>query len=135
MGKEREIGSIIPGDGGRNVIKTEDGCMPYAVYVAKNNPDICGVWYKGCEVHHINRVVNDDRPENLVCLDVASHKRVHQMSIDAFYKGCYLGRFACVADAAKELNIPAMVIYSYIRNDRPMAPKWKSWRFTNKTVK
>lgn len=34
--------------------------------VAKSFPDICGSWFDGCEVDHINTIKDDNRPENLI---------------------------------------------------------------------
>lgn len=36
--------------------------------VAKAFPEICGEWFEGCDVDHINTIKTDNRPENLrVC--------------------------------------------------------------------
>ena len=32
---------------------------------------------KGCEIHHINNIHNDNRPENLVLLPIETHRGVH----------------------------------------------------------
>ena len=38
------------------------------VTVAKLFPEICGEWYEGCEVDHINTDRSDNRAENLRCV-------------------------------------------------------------------
>lgn len=57
--------------GYRRVILYKDKnpkCFKVARIVAKAFPEICGEWFEGCVVDHLNGVRNDDRAENIkVC--------------------------------------------------------------------
>lgn len=52
--------------------------------VAKSFPDICGNYFPGCAVHHINGNKQDNRPENLKVLSVKEHRMLHP--VDDSYK-------------------------------------------------
>lgn len=52
--------------------------------VAKAFPEICGQWFDGCEVHHINYDVTDNRAENLIVLSSSEHKKYHSNSSDTY---------------------------------------------------
>lgn len=57
---------------GKNV-----GEKPYHILVAKAFPEICGKWYEGCHVHHINFNKLDNKPENLIILSQTEHTALH----------------------------------------------------------
>lgn len=46
--------------------------------VAMAFPEICGKWFDGCEVHHINENPCDDRAENLKVLSPEAHQEIHK---------------------------------------------------------
>ena len=48
------------------------------ILVAKAFPEICGEWFEGCVVHHINRVKNDNCAWNLVILSTKEHSDRHK---------------------------------------------------------
>lgn len=48
------------------------------ILVAKANPEICGEWFKGCVVHHLNEDKTDNRPENLRVMSRAEHNSHHK---------------------------------------------------------
>lgn len=118
----------------RNFIIINNEHIRYAHYVAKNNPDICGEWFEGCEVHHINGNSADDRPENLIILTSEEHHRIHSKPIDAYYGNKYLGRFSSMTNASKELNIPVSTISHYCKHQKPISTTYSKWRFNNLTT-
>lgn len=47
------------------------------ILVAKAFPDICGKWFNGCEVHHIDYNPSNNKASNLIVLTKAEHKKIH----------------------------------------------------------
>lgn len=47
------------------------------VIIAKNYPEICGEWFEGAVVHHINGLKYDNRPENLKVMSKEEHQLWH----------------------------------------------------------
>lgn len=45
--------------------------------VAKAFPDICGEWFEGCEVHHLDKNPENNRADNLKVCTVKEHKSYH----------------------------------------------------------
>lgn len=59
----------------------------YHILVAKAFPEICGKWFDGCQVHHINFNRLDNRPENLIILTPSEHSKLHyEQQPDSFKK-------------------------------------------------
>lgn len=114
---------------GRNIIHIDGKAEMYASYLAKQNPDICGEWFEGCEVHHINYNKTDDRPENLVCLTKEEHKKIHSKPIDVYYKNKFIGRYSSMTEAAKDNNISISAISYYCKHQKPQSSTYKNWRF------
>lgn len=50
---------------------------PVYQMVAKAFPDICGEWFEGCHVHHINHNRMDSCANNLIVLTAEEHMRYH----------------------------------------------------------
>lgn len=48
------------------------------ILVAKAFPEICGEWFKGCDVHHKDGNPSNNNPYNLVCLTKKEHNRIHR---------------------------------------------------------
>ena len=51
------------------------------ILVAKANPEICGEWFKGCVVHHLNEDKTDNSPENLRVMSRAEHNALHKQNL------------------------------------------------------
>ena len=114
----------------RNICVVNGKSMPYARYVAKNNPAICGDWFEGCEVHHINFNPSDDRAENLIVISKQEHHKIHSKPVDVFYKNKYIGRYISIKEAAKDNNIHPSVISHYCKHQTPISELYKDWRFS-----
>ena len=56
------------------------GERQYHILVAKAFPEICGEWFEGCVVHHINFNKLDNRPENLIVLSHTEHSKLHYLT-------------------------------------------------------
>ena len=54
--------------------------------VANAFPEICGTWFEGCEVHHINQNPEDNRAENLKILSKEEHREIHKDFISTWAK-------------------------------------------------
>ena len=122
---------------GRYLIKTNEGWITYAVYVAKTNPDICGKWFPGCEVHHIDGDRLNDTPENLVCLSKEAHRQIHkadvrqnQKRVSAYKNGVCVGTFESMSKAAKELSITTSVVSYYCKHGKPICNKYNDYTFS-----
>lgn len=50
------------------------------IIVAKAYPEICGEWFEGCAVHHIDHNSQNNDPHNLIILTQAEHKLLHAKS-------------------------------------------------------
>lgn len=62
----------------------------YHILVAKAFPEICGKWYSGCHVHHINFNSLDNRPENLIVVSPSEHAKIHyENQPDSFKKSTF----------------------------------------------
>lgn len=101
---------------GRVLVKTDSGKWELlSVYIAKRNPDICGEWFEGCEVHHIDGNKQNNSPENLICLSQTNHHKYHNsISVIAYKDGQYKGRFVSVYECSKQISIPAFYITRYL---------------------
>ena len=47
------------------------------ILVAKAFPEICGVWYDGCDVHHKDYNPSNNEATNLVVLSPEEHRKLH----------------------------------------------------------
>ena len=48
--------------------------------VAKAYPEICGEWFEGCHVHHVDHNNLNNDPHNLIILTPEDHKKYHSES-------------------------------------------------------
>lgn len=120
----------------RNYIKTEDGIVKYSIYLAKQNPDICGEYFSGCNVHHIDGNCLNDVPSNLICLDPKTHAFIHSINPVNAYKGSnFIGRFWNYKECADELGISPVAVSYYCRNHKPLSSKYKEYRFSPISLK
>ena len=47
---------------------------------AKEHPEICGEWFEGCVVHHIDFNPRNNTPENLKVMTIEEHLLIHKNS-------------------------------------------------------
>ena len=136
---KRKIGEVINYENekkGRKWIVTEKGWEINAVYVAKQNPDICGKWFEGCEVHHKDGNRFNDQPENLICLTPQEHRELHKnmphpsdKPITVYFEGENCGTYPSIQRVTEALDIPRFVISHYLKKKTPIYPKWKEYSF------
>lgn len=113
----------------RNIIKTDDGVEFFARYVARNNPEICGKWFDGCEVHHLDGNTLNDDPYNLIVLTSEIHHKIHSKSVVAFLDNEYLGKYGSLSDCAASLQIPISTISYFCKHNKPISSTYKNYRF------
>lgn len=73
----------------------------YHILVAKAFPEICGEWFEGCQVHHINHNSLDNRPENLVIISASEHSKIHYKDQPDSFKKPSAKRNASISKALK----------------------------------
>ena len=61
----------------RRSIKLNKDRVFFNVIMARAFPEICGEWYEGCEVHHIDGNKENDSAENLKVMSYEEHHRLH----------------------------------------------------------
>ena len=72
--KKKPVGFITHG---YRVVSVKGRHYRYHILVAKAFPEICGKWFDGAQVHHINFNSLDNRPENLIVLSPSEHSKLH----------------------------------------------------------
>lgn len=83
--KNKQPKGIIT-NGYRSVSVNGKKRMRYHILVAMAFPDICGEWFDGCHVHHINGNSLDNRPENLVVISASEHSKLHYKTQSVKFK-------------------------------------------------
>lgn len=140
--KVREIGEIyVTGKNchRRRFIKTIDGVVSYALYVAKNNPHICGEWFQGCEVHHKDFDRLNDAPENLVVLTTKEHNKIHSehlkqnspyaKSVIGWYRHKVIGIWNSQSNASRDTGCSQSSICYHCKNRKPLIPKYWDYKW------
>lgn len=138
-----ENGKIIKGKDDRKYIKVSNSqWMSYNVYVAKQNPDICGEWFDGCEVHHKDGNRENDDPNNLICLTKEEHHKIHReiskvtgIGVNAYKNGKLIGEFPTIAKCSEAIGIPTLYISRYLKGKHIPVGKYDltGWSFTQTT--
>ena len=93
-GKEEIIDKVTKGKGGERIYIT----------IAKLFPEICGEWFKGCQVDHLNCNRNDNNAENLRCCTPSENMQnplTRQHCKEAMYKRIEDGVYKDVPDKLK----------------------------------
>ena len=73
----------------------------YHIIIAKTFPEICGVWFNGCVVHHRNMDKLDNRPENLQVLDKETHRLIHHPELSDGFTTVSKEKAAAISKALK----------------------------------
>ena len=90
----------------REHINTIKGQILVAHLIAKAFPDICGVWFDGCEVHHIDNNPTNNAAVNLSVLTHEEHKRLHNGYIlQKDQNGVILNKFSTSYEASNATGI------------------------------
>lgn len=129
---KRQIGEIfISGKSkeARRYIKTQSGIVNYAVYIAKNNPDICGEWFEGCEVHHKDFNKLNDTPENLICLTSLEHHKLHTKQIIGWYNDEIIGVWHSMTAASNDTGCSIPSISHYCKHNYSISSTWKDYKW------
>lgn len=113
----------------RRYIKTEHGNETYAVYIAKQNPNICGDWFEGCEVHHIDGNTLNDDPNNLICIDSITHHYIHSKAIMAFHRNHFVGKFGSIKECCNHLGIHPSAVSHYLHHGKAISSTYLDYRF------
>ena len=80
-----------------------------------NNQDICGRWFEGCEVHHVDYDFTNDVPENLVCVTPEEHRLLHSKPFIAYKNDKEIGVYRNQIEAEEELGIAKRYISRYLK--------------------
>lgn len=97
---------------------------------AKEHPEICGEWFEGAVVHHIDHDKKNNRPENLKVMtreehlalhsesDITSNRRIESQAVNAVHVKCIDTGiiFKSVNEAAKWVKGSASNIVKCCRN-------------------
>lgn len=67
---------------GYRVVTLDDGDYKFHRIVAKAFPEICGLWFDGCIVHHKDRNKLNNKPENLMVISRSEHQIEHNKERD-----------------------------------------------------
>lgn len=127
---KRKVGDIfLQPSSGRYMIKTEEGVIYYAVYIARKHPEICGMWFEGCEVHHIDGNKINDVPENLLCLPSKVHHKLHTKKVVGYLNDVIIGVFNSLTEASKETGCPISTISYYCNHNKPQSSPYANWKW------
>lgn len=93
------------------------------IIVAKAFPEICGEWFDGCEVHHIDGDTTNDSAYNLIVLTHSQHLEIHKDFLGIWAKenlsipvhqytldGDYVTTYSSSIEAGKSINIATSAI-------------------------
>ena len=107
----------------RKTIQTEEKSFYCNRLVAKAFPEICGEWFDGCEVHHVNENPEDDRAENLRVINKIEHQEIHKNFMGEWAKdnlsittyqynldGSYVSSYSNSIEASEKTGISSSAI-------------------------
>lgn len=90
----------------REHINTVKGQIPVAHLIAKAFPEICGEWFEGCEVHHIDKTPSNNSAYNLQILSHEEHKFLHNgYIVQKNINGDVINKYLTSYDASKNTGI------------------------------
>ena len=85
-----------------------------SVIVAKSFPEICGVWFYGAEVHHIDLNPENNKPENLKVVTKEEHKLIHRsLGKNVGEKNPFYGKHHTKETIRKANNKRRKPVYQY----------------------
>ena len=95
----------------RGYIKLNGKGYYLAELVARAYPEICGEWFKGCEVHHKDGNTLNNNINNLVVLSKQEHLKLHRGIIKQYnMDGGLIGEYTSSLEAEAKTNISSAAI-------------------------
>lgn len=106
------------GKHGYRVYSIQNKLAPASRLVAQAFPEICGDWFDGCEVHHIDGNPLNNKATNLMVLSRERHKAIHQTNLIELYDWdwTYIRSFPHHKAAAKYLKCSIEDVYKSIND-------------------
>lgn len=89
----------------RRMIKLNQDKYYFSMLMANAFPEICGEWFPGCEVHHIDGNRQNDCASNLKVLSKEEHHKLHDGTIKQYdMNGNLVGEYTDSFEAAKAIG-------------------------------
>ena len=90
----------------RRYVNTAAGSVLVHILVAKAYPEICGTWFDGCEVHHKDGDVSNNKASNLQIVSQKEHWILHKgILVQEDKEGNIVGEYVSSLEAERKTGI------------------------------